>query len=106
MKFSARRPRFCVITKCRPVAVHGCAVKGHAPGESGFCIGKMTKAEVWTAETVEHVNDICFCVYTPFKGWVRFVVNEADLRIITALIRNFARKTGVNLPELVVLKEE
>ncbi|MEW6448904.1 MAG: hypothetical protein AB1426_12635 [Bacillota bacterium] len=106
MRFHKRRPPFCVIRKCRPVAVHGCTAKGHASGESGFCIGKMSEAEVWTAETVEHVNDICFCVYTPFKGWVRFVVNEMDLRIITALIRSFAKKTEVNVPSLVVVKEK
>lgn len=110
MKFHARRPPFCVIKQCKPVAVHSCTANGHADGNSGFCLGEMKKPEKWKSEAVEHVNDICFCVYTPFKGWVRFVVNDGDLKIMLSLIRTFARKTKrrvgyLDLPGEVVEKE-
>ncbi len=94
MEMRPRRPPFCILKQCKPVAVHVYAAEKHAAGWSGYCIGENTQPETWVTGTVEHVNDICFCIYTPFKGWVRFVVNEDDLRIISLLLWRFCNKTG------------
>lgn len=89
-----RRPPFCILKQCKSVAAHGYTAEEHAAGWSGYCIGENSKPETWTAGQVEHVNDICFCIYTPFKGWIRFVVNEDDLEIISLLLWRFRKKTG------------
>lgn len=88
------RPPFCIIEQCKPVMVYGYTAKEHAEGNSGFCMGENSNIEKWQAEKVEHVNDLCFCIYTPFKGWTRYVMNNDDFEIISCLLWRFARKTG------------
>lgn len=87
------RPPFCIVEECQPRAVNATAFQ-IAQGQSLFCLGELAQPEVWTARQTEHRNDICFCCYTPFKGWIRFVMNEGDLEIVAFLIRRFVEKTG------------
>jgi len=53
--------------------------KGCVEGYSSFCYGKMNEPRIDTYKEVEHENNICHCYYTPFKGAIRFFINDGDL---------------------------
>jgi len=47
-------------------------------GFSMFCYG-LIKPKEWKYNEVVHINNICHCYYTPFKGAVKFVINKDDI---------------------------
>ena len=50
----------------------------HNDGYSYFCFGKLKEPHVFTEKQCRHVNDYCYCVYTPLKGALRFFINKGD----------------------------
>ncbi len=89
-----RRPPFCTQKKCKLVINLGGTIENINDGGSCFCMGELEKAEVWEAGKTEHVNDITFCTYTPFKGWTRYVMNNEDFSIISEMLKGFKKRTG------------
>lgn len=51
-------------------------------GASYDCFGRMNEEHrvIWREH--EHVNDLSHCAYTPFKGHLRFLVNEGDIWLL------------------------
>jgi len=81
------RPPFCVIGDCAPVREFRRKDQRHlVAGGSYFCAGVLERGEVWTAGSTDHHNKWSLCVYSPFKGWIRFMICEDDARIIEGLI--------------------
>lgn len=88
------RPPFCIFEKCKPIIVSGGSAKNQLQeGNSCFCMGENEINETWKAMETEHINDICFCIFTPFKGWSRFVMNNDDFEIIGEMIKGFTKRT-------------
>jgi hypothetical protein len=88
------RPPFCIVDRCTPVRQFDKEDGLYlAAGGSFFCAGILERGESWPAGDMVHTNPWCFCVYTPFKGWVRFLINRDDAKIITGLIRRLGEKS-------------
>ena len=94
MKYDFQRPAFCVFDNCKPVVGYELSKEDAMNGKSCFCMGENSVVETWVAGDTEHVNDLCFCIFTPFKGWQRYVMNEGDFESIGAMLKGFSKRTG------------
>ena len=69
-------------------------------GGSVFCVGKLPEASRLKFKNVVHVNDYAFCVFTPKKGTVDFLINANDAFIIEnlmgAILKNY--RSGLETP--------
>jgi len=65
-------------------------------GGSMFCVGKLPEIDMQTFGGVEHKNDYAFCVYTPKKGLVDFLINANDAFIMEnemgAILKDYRSK--------------
>lgn len=54
-------------------------------GGTFFCVGKVIDTDKirFIANKMDHHNNYHFCVWTPMKGWVKFMFNHYDLYLIT-----------------------
>lgn len=88
------RPPFCIVDGCTPVReFHREDGMYLTCGGSFFCAGILERGESWPAGDTLHVNPWCLCVYSPFKGWIRFLVNKDDVKIIAGLVRRLEEKS-------------
>lgn len=89
-----KRPPFCIVEDCAPVREFHLQDRQYlAAGGSYFCAGILREREVWRARDVDHLNSWCLCIYSPFKGWVRFMICEDDAKIIVGLIQRLREKS-------------
>ena len=62
-------------------------------GGSLFCVGRLSGVDVQVFGEVEHRNDYAFCVYSPKKGLVGFLINANDAFIMEnemgAILRDY-----------------
>ncbi|MEW5937205.1 MAG: hypothetical protein AB1665_05235 [Candidatus Thermoplasmatota archaeon] len=77
-----RRPPFCVEKDCAIVHnAHSLTQKDIDEGYSGLCCGKIIDPEryVQRYNQAQHSNQVWLCIYTPFKGWIKFKMNKDDI---------------------------
>lgn len=87
------RPTFCTIEDCQ--VIHNNFDHSRLKrGGSCFCCGRNSQVIVWQAGETIHPNDINFCIYTPFKGWIRFLMCEPDIEILSCMAWAIAKFTG------------
>lgn len=86
------KPVFCTIARCHCVVCHQRENAEQDQGGSVFCVGWMAEPEVWVAGRTEHRNDLNICIFSPFKGWVRLVANDADVRILQTMLERLQAK--------------
>ncbi len=91
------RPPFCIYDDCTPIIAAGEILKGLREGGSCFCLGKLANEQHWTSHTTEHHNDCGLCIFTPFKGWTRYVMNADDFHMLSVMIDRFGEKAGVKV---------
>lgn len=73
------RPRTCPDLGCKPIIRGwGSSDEQLQEGYSGTCYGYCGEKE-WQYKDVNHQNDFCCCVMTPFKGHIKFVENFNDI---------------------------
>ena len=90
---NAKKPKFCMCDTCNPIVNMCNDEKLIKDGGSVMCMGENSITEVWKSANTEHVNDICYCIYSPFKGWIRNVMNNDDFSVISIMIRKFSKIT-------------
>jgi len=74
------RPPFCFDKNCQCIMnPQGLTKENVEKGFSGSCFGKMEKPVDWLFNKVNHINNYYFCMYSPFKGWIRFALDHHDL---------------------------
>ena len=71
------RPHLCLDNTCKIMWV-SYDKKHHDKGWSYFCFGKLKEPHIFTEKECKHINEYCYCVYTPLKGVLRFFINEND----------------------------
>jgi hypothetical protein len=72
------RPKFCYDKDCTVVF----STYNEADFDKGFgffCLGKLKEPKIFKEKSIEHVNGLSYCCYTPLKGMIRFFVNTDDL---------------------------
>lgn len=75
---SAAKPWWCQDPTCRPVTnTPGCH-RPDAPGQSGFCAGRMAAPVETIRHGERHLNDGHFCFRSPVRGVVMLEINAAD----------------------------
>jgi len=100
------RPSFCIIGSCTPVReFHRRDQKHLAAGGSYFCAGVMDREENWQVGETSHVNLWCLCVYSPCKGWVRFLISRDDVEIIDGLMRRLKRYAKDEVADSLVRRQ-
>lgn len=73
------RPRTCPDLSCKPlIRGWGSSDEQLQEGYSGTCYGYCGQKE-WKFKDVNHENDFCACIMTPFKGHIKFVENFNDI---------------------------
>lgn len=88
-----QKPPFCIIEGCQ--VIHNNAYPpALADGQSCMCCGQNDGLMVWQAGNTTHPNDLNFCIYTPFKGWLRFVMCEPDIEMMSCMAWAIARFTA------------
>uniref|UniRef100_A0A6M3MBQ7 Uncharacterized protein n=1 Tax=viral metagenome TaxID=1070528 RepID=A0A6M3MBQ7_9ZZZZ len=70
-------PKYCFDENCRIMWVNY-SEEHHKKGWSYFCFGKLNSPHRFVEKECEHINDYCYCVYTPLKGALRFFINKGD----------------------------
>lgn len=89
------RPPFCTEKNCKMIMnPQSLSEKTIDKGFSGVCCGRIIDPEkvVLTAGEVEHKNYVYFCIYTPFKGWSKFMLNENDVFAIELCMQHFRKE--------------
>lgn len=72
------RPKLCPEEECKPF-FNKLNEEWREKGGSGTCVGIMDESVKFVYKEVEHVNDCSYCVFTPLKGVIRFMINGGDL---------------------------
>lgn len=90
---NAKKPKFCMCETCNPIVNMCNDEKLIKDGGSVMCMGENSSIEVWKSANTEHINDICYCIYSPFKGWIRNVMNNDDFSVISIMVREFSKIT-------------
>jgi hypothetical protein len=67
-------------------------------GYGFFCFGKMKDPtfQSYVCRGVPHMNDMFFCCWTPTKGWIKFNINENDIKAMKMGLEAVDRHLGVN----------
>ena len=73
-----KRPPWCYDKSCK-ILLSRFEQSSYDKGFSSFCYGQMPEPKEQKHNEALHVNDICHCYYTPFKGAIRYFMNEGDL---------------------------
>ncbi len=74
------RPPFCFDKNCQCIMnPQGLTKENVEKGFSGCCFGAMEKPVDWLFNKVNHINNYYVCLYSPFKGWIRFALDQNDL---------------------------
>ena len=76
-----KRPHLCPDETCECLWANY-SRKSYDAGGSHDCFGRMPVAHRVVWRETEHVNDLSHCAYTPFKGHLRFLVNEGDVWLL------------------------
>lgn len=71
------RPHLCFDDGCK-ILWASYDKEAVAKGWSYFCFGKLKEPHKFKEKECEHVNEYCYCAYTPLKGVLRFYINEGD----------------------------
>ncbi|NRU52487.1 hypothetical protein [Clostridium beijerinckii] len=90
---NVKKPSFCMCETCNPIVNMQNDDEVIKNGGSCMCMGENSIIEEWTSNKTTHKNDICFCLYSPFKGWTRNVMNNDDFSVISVMIRQFSKIT-------------
>lgn len=86
-KVKQDRPKCCPEKSCE--CVYSCGdVNTLQKGFSLLCFGKMKeKTLLFKANGVKHDNEYFLCFWTPFRGWVKFTVDDNDMCGFETIIR-------------------
>ena len=88
------RPPFCVEENCELLMnPQSLSMDTIRRGFSGVCCGKAKDVdgiEKVVGEAV-HRNYVYFCIYTPFKGWTKFELDEGDVFAIELCMQQFRK---------------
>ena len=76
-KMTENRPCLCFDKTCK-ILYNVYDEEYHNKGYSYFCFGKLKEPHVFMEKECKHINEYCYCVYTPLKGVLRFYINEND----------------------------
>ena len=62
-------------------------------GFSFFCFGRIPDKERvrFQCADADHRNEYNFCVWTPMKGWVKFLVNDNDMLLMSLIIKSWKK---------------
>jgi len=87
------RPPFCVEKNCEFIInPQSLREKSIDMGYSGCCVGRMKESRNFKYAEAEHKNKFYFCWYTPFKGWVKFLVDKNDLLAMRLCVNTALKK--------------
>lgn len=75
-----QRPTICPDKNCHFL----CSDFDSKTFEDGYsfeCFGQLEEPNVvkWNASV--HENNLCHCIYTPFKGLIKYLANKEDLEL-------------------------
>jgi len=80
LNYNHNRPRVCLDHNCH--CIMNCYTDEHFDlGYSFNCIGKMDEENSTRWNQVLHKNGYVHCIYTPFKGLIRYMINANDAEI-------------------------
>ncbi|MBI5001509.1 MAG: hypothetical protein HZB92_08325 [Euryarchaeota archaeon] len=92
-----RKPPFCTEKDCELVHnANSLDQKAIDDGYSGICCGRITEPEkyVHTYNKALHSNQVWLCIYTPFKGWLKFKMCRDDLRKLSVSVEKMQKAMG------------
>lgn len=72
-----KRPKLCPEKNCKPVW-NKLDDEWWIKGGSGACVGILKDPVKFVYKEIVHVNDYCWCEFTPLKGVVKFMKNFDD----------------------------
>lgn len=72
-----RRPTICPDSKCQ-VLWSNFLSTSFEEGYSFDCVGKLAEPHEFRWREVTHINEYCYCVYTPLKGLTRWLMAALD----------------------------
>lgn len=50
-------------------------------GSSFYCIGQLEKPNKVEWSATVHENNLCHCIYTPFKGIIKYLATKEDFEL-------------------------
>ena len=92
---------FCPDKKCEKLLHMGGDDDWVEDGGSVLCCGKLSETSRLEFKNVVHINDYRFCIHTPKKGLVEFLINANDAFIIEKLMGQILKdyRAGLTIPE-------
>ena len=94
------RPHICPDSKCSCIWTTW-TKGGHERGQSWDCVGKLEKPHTFQWHETEHVNQYCWCIYSPLKGVTKFLITDKDCAIFIGTLS--AMLLQENPEELVII---
>lgn len=73
----AERPKLCPDSYCEPIFTTF-DQEAFEKGYSFECVGKLAEPHEFKWRKVVHENSHSQCIYAPFKGVIRFLINPED----------------------------
>ena len=96
-----QKPPFCIEENCEMLINPQSMTRVNlAKGFSGCCCGVMKEQRTTVVEgEVDHShNEVYLCYYTPFKGWIKLMLDENDVFALELCLKHIRQTTKLDPP--------
>lgn len=110
MDYLPFRPQWCPDSECRCIWTTWTG-QSHLAGFSSDCVGELPEPHEFKWRSTVHVNPYCWCLNSPLKGVVKFLIQDKDVAVFfgtlgALLLEVNPQELGIILRPLVVALQE